>query len=188
MQEEIGKERLHPAGVDSCHRSPIATHANSTEQLDSGGREAPRSRTGRWLRRGRGHTCGRGVLTPRNLFLGRFPLSNRSNAAVDFVVGCYSNIEDVSAARYGSDNRLRVAPESTPDLRQALHQGVVSYKGVFPDCAYDLFLREETPVIFSQEAEHFEGFWAKLDVHPVPAQASTRKINDKPVEPKGLRP
>jgi hypothetical protein len=83
---------------------------------------------------------------------------------------------------------LRIAPKSTPDLREALHQGVVSYKGVLADCANDLLLTEETPVIFCQEAEHFEGFWAKLNVHPAPAQASTRKVNDEPVEPKGLRP
>jgi hypothetical protein len=95
----------------------------------------------------------------------------------------YRDIEDVPAARYSADDGLRVIPEGTPDLNQALHKGVVGYKGVPPDCTDDLFFAQETPVILSQEPQHFEGLWTELDVRPVPSQASTRKIDDKPVEP-----
>jgi hypothetical protein len=95
------------------------------------------------------------------VFRARSSLSKRPNTSVGFVADGYRNIEDVPAARDGSDCALRIAPESTPDLNQALHKRIVSYKGVLPDCADDLFLTQEAPVIFSQEPEHFEGLWPK---------------------------
>jgi hypothetical protein len=97
--------------------------------------------------------------------------------------GRYCNIEDIPAAGYSADDGLRVIPKGTPDLNQALHKGVVGYKSVSPDCTDDLFLAQETPVILSQEPQHFEGLWPQLEVRPVPSQASTRKIDDKALEP-----
>jgi hypothetical protein len=135
------------------------------------------------LRRGRGCTCEFSSLTPENLRLGRFLPSTRPSATLIFVVGSYGHIEDVPAAGYRSDDGLRAIPQSTSDLNQTLHKGVVCDKGVLPDSVDDLFLTQETPAILGQEPEHFKGLGPELHIRAVLSQASTRKINNKPVEP-----
>jgi hypothetical protein len=70
-----------------------------------------------------------------------------------------------------------------PDFNQALHQGVVGDKGVLPYSVDDLCLAQEAAVIFGQKPQHLEGFGPELHICATLSQASTPKIDDKPVEP-----
>jgi hypothetical protein len=90
--------------------------------------------------------------------------------------------EAKAAARYGLDDLLCLIAQRSPNLADALRQGVIGDRHIRPDGLDQLVLAHQPVGILDQIAKQLEGLGTELDLMAVGAQATGGEVQGESVE------
>ena len=76
----------------------------------------------------------------------------------------YLSVQQVTPAGHRLDQKMIVVTKCAAQLPNALHQRIVGYNDVAPDCPLEFFLPDKSPGVLHQMKQHLECLGPQFEI------------------------